>query len=192
MKPYHILNNQSYLLNDVRGCYEYLTTLYEKCHPDLALKTAVLKIGTEERKPIQYMFDKYDFLMGYVLIWELGPGKSIRAHKDGPLSIEQGNPRLIGLNVPVSGCNESCVTSFYNVDPQDEYVDMAARSRFVKINSPRTKIDEYRLVDKPVLIDTQIFHDLDNTKNSEKRVAISWTTTFKTLEEAVKYFNEQE
>lgn len=190
MKPYFILDNQEELLKDIQGCYEYLTSLYQKFHPDDALKTAILRIDTDERKPIQYIFDKYKFLMGYVLIWELDAGKTIQAHKDGPLSIEQGNPRRVGLNVPVSGCNESCVTSFYDVEFQYEYVDMDARSRFVKPNSPKKKIYEYRLVDKPILIDTQIFHDLDNTYNSEKRVAISWTTKFLTLKEAAEYFTK--
>lgn len=191
MKPYFVLEDQLDLLKDIQGCYEYLTSLYQKYHPDDALKTAILKIDTPERKPIEHIFDKYKFLMGYVLIWELDAGKSIQAHKDGPLSIEQGNPRRIGLNIPVSGCNLSCVTSFYDVDPEYEYVDMAARSRFVKTNSPKTKIDEYRLVDKPILIDTQTFHDLDNTNNHETRVAISWTTKFLTMQEAVEYFTKQ-
>ena len=190
MTPYFILENQPELLKDIQGCYEYLCTLYKDLHPDEALKTAVLKAGMKEREPLQHMFDKYEFLMGYVLIWELGAGKSIRAHKDGPLSVEQGNPRRVGLNVPIKGCNPSCVTSFYEVEPQYEYVDIEARSRFIKDNSPIKKIAEYRLVDKPILIDTQIFHDLDNTRNHEKRVAISWTTKFDTLQDAVNYFSK--
>lgn len=190
MRPFFVLKNQKELTTDIQSCYNYICSIQKSMHPDDALKTAVFKNGSKEREPLEWIFNKYNFLMGYVLVWELPAGNSIRAHRDGPLTLEQGNPRKIALNVPVSGCNESCVTSFYDVDEKYVYVDQEARSRFIKTGSPVKKIDEYRLLDEPIVLDTQIFHDLDNTKNFEKRISISWTTTFDNLKECLEYFSK--
>jgi hypothetical protein len=53
------------------------------------------------------------------------------------------------------------------------------------------KVGEYKLTNNPVLANIQIPHRINNTTSLAERLSISWTTNFKSWNDAVDYFYDR-
>lgn len=180
-------------VSDIQKEYEYINQLGVRKHAGLELlRTINIKPYSDEYNHLKYLFDKYPFLYPHVLLFSFPPGAISPIHKDG---IKSDEIRFVSINIPIIGCNPSCVTEFFNIGDEFMYESEGARSVLVRPDAlekglKATRAGEYSLLDKPVIVDTQKPHRINNSIGTEPRVSLSWTTRFKSWDSAVEYFSQ--
>jgi len=181
------------LVSDIQTEFEYIKSLGYNKHSGLdLLKTITFEKNMPALKRLSPLFSKYPFLYPHILMFNFPPGVSSPIHKDG---IKSDKIRFVSINIPISGCNPSCVTEFFNIGDEFMYEPEGARSVLVRPDAlekglKATHAGEYSLLDKPVIVDTQKPHRINNSKGTEPRVSLSWTTRFKSWDVAVEYFSQ--
>lgn len=180
-------------VSDIQKEFDYINQLGTNKHVGLELlRTIIIKQDTDEYKHLSYLFEKYPFLYPHILLFSFPPGASAPIHKDG---IKSDEIRFVSINIPIQGCTTNCVTEFFNIGDEFMYEPEGARSVLVipgalEKGLKATRAGQYSLLDKPVIVDTQKPHRINNSKGLEPRVSLSWTTRFKSWDSAVEFFSK--
>ncbi len=116
---------------------------------------------------------KYPFLHPHLLVFTLPANFATNIHMDG-LGTEK-TTRRYSCNIPIEGCNENCITEFFEVDYAKFVADVPSTTRFLKPGTEISKLAEYRLTTNPILTDTQFPHRVNNRASDVRRVSVSWT-----------------
>jgi hypothetical protein len=137
-----------------------------------------------EYKPLLDITNKYKFLQKFLRVLTIKPSINLALHIDG---LKNTNLTNYNLNIPISGCSDSCITEFFEVDEKYIITDIKRNTRFVKQNAPIKKIDEYKLLENSFLCYTQIPHRVINNSNID-RVCVSWAVKKEyTIEKILNY-----
>lgn len=140
--------------------------------------------NNEEYKPLFNIVKKYNFLQKFLRVLRIKPSINLTLHIDG---LKNTNLTNYNLNIPISGCSNSCVTEFFDVDEKYIIADKKMNTRFVKRDAPIKKIDEYKLLENSFLCYTQIPHRVINNSNVD-RVCVSWAVKKEyTVEKILNY-----
>ena len=160
----------------------------------VSVKTSVIDSSHEEYENLKYLFDKYPFLGKLILTFNFPSGTKSPVHQD-----DTSNERVVSLNIPIQGCTDQGITEFFDID--DKYMqlnDQGAGARYTTISPDALKnglvikkVGEYKLTNNPVLANIQIPHRINNTTSLAERLSISWTTNFKSWNDAVDYFYDR-
>jgi hypothetical protein len=129
---------------------------------------------------------KYPFLNNEILLFGCSPGFCGAIHIDvrptehapsGKIVKEfLEAPRLISINIPLSGCNTNGVTEFFNTTLDDfKFETKYHNALILDSTADPSKICEYSLTSNPILTNTQISHRVNNTNNKEFRISLSWS-----------------
>lgn len=135
---------------------------------------------------------KYPFLDRHILSFNLRPNFIVLPHIDGHPGHGRIGQRAVSLNIPISGCNDSAPTQFYSNLEEDFYLEKRFDVRVIKPGVELVKTCSYNLTTLPILVNPQVPHSIDNSKNLERRISVSWTLDLSfTWETAVEYFSQR-
>lgn len=115
---------------------------------------------------------KYPMLGRDCLITESAPGGATPVHCDGKIDEPD---RQCAVNFPIIGCTPQSYISFYG--PLSKYPAVykeKLNTTFIAGDIKLAEVDRMELVDKPVLINTQAWHSVEN-RGSERRIMFSWS-----------------
>lgn len=163
------------LVNDVRSIFwDHIDHLGMPAYDiNRSLRHLKVDASNDKHQALVKILNKYPFLVGHLLLFKLPPGFSTDVHLDGlgdKLSI-----RRFSCNISIEGASANGLTEFYDVKESDFFYDTSNTTRFLKPGAPAVKIDEYALLDNPILVNTQVPHRVNNTQSEIKRVSVSWT-----------------
>lgn len=144
----------------------------------------------EEFRQFDKLLVKYPFLFPHTLLFQLTPLDYQVIHRDN-LPNPDSAVRTVSLNIPISGCNDTWVTEFFDIPKEDMFWSDKANAFVPKKEiGPLKKLTEYTLKENPVLVHTQIPHRIQDTNATAPRVSLSWTTQFTTWESALEFFSK--
>jgi hypothetical protein len=173
--PYREINLPS-LVKDVQVIFwEHIDPHGLPPHPTRPLRAFRVSATDSKHQAIRDIMVKYPFLDDHLLLFKLAAKTSTGIHLDG---LGDKVERNFSCNIPVSGCTVNSLTEFFQIDTNNLFYDKVNMTRFLKPNSPASKIYEYSMIDNPVLCNTQIPHRVNNTQGSETRVSVSWTVRY--------------
>ena len=134
--------------------------------------------------------EKYPFLSRDLYIFNLAPKFVTKIHLDGHPNHNVGQ-RHLGINIPIRGCTEKCITEIYNFPESDFYVEPKYNVRVLKPgieDSLPPPALSYCLTDKIVMLNPQVPHRVNNLNNDEIRTSVSWTVKANwTLDDILNY-----
>lgn len=194
MKPYYFLNMPE-LVEDIRRIYPTEIAVRATGGEDIMRKEGIMGYDDPVENgsaAFNELRASYPFLDRHVLTFNLRPNFRVLPHLDGHPNHGRIKQRPVSINIPISGCCDLAPTEFYDNPEDDFYLEKRFDVRVVKPGVELRKIDEYFLTDLPVLMNPQIPHSVDNTRNFQHRISVSWTLDLSfSWESAVAYFNER-
>jgi hypothetical protein len=185
------------LVTDVRKIFwEHIDPLAFQPLPAMR-KEGIIGFEQPERYPDQYkqiaeIREKYPFLDRHMLLFKLRPGFATDIHLDGHPENGRVGQRNVSINIPISGCNETGLTEFYDNPEEDLYLEKRFNVRVMKKDIIPNKTLEYALKENPFLVNPQYPHRVNNINNSEYRITVSWTIDLDwTWDYAQEYFSNK-
>jgi len=137
------------------------------------LKNVHIGLARVEHGAMNDIIKKYPFLHRHLLVFTLPPNFATNVHMDGLGTNETA--RRYSCNIPIEGCDNNCITEFFEVDHTKFVADVPSTTRFLRPGSEVNKLAEYRLTTNPILTDTQFPHRVNNRASDVRRVSVSWT-----------------
>jgi hypothetical protein len=120
----------------------------------------------------------YPFLSKHLYLFNMRPGFVTLVHLDGyPEGVVGQRP--MSINIPIRGCTDLCTTEFFDMGEDEFYVELRFGTRVPKpnIELPPVMASYCLQQNKPMIIDTQVPHRVNNLINTEYRTSVSWTIT---------------
>ena len=148
--------------------------IYKYSKPNFGDTVRCIKIEDITHTKINDLYDKFCFLGGDILVLTHKPNSFSNIHIDGEVGQTY---RKLALVIGIQNTLES-TTEFFNTSTDDYQLiknidNPSYQSRTFDINNC-IKIDEYCLLEYPILINTQVPHRINN-KNNGTRISLSWT-----------------
>jgi hypothetical protein len=183
------------LVKDVREVFEnFIFPIAEPRNKPLAQLKYIMIDDSENMLPLKKLTEKYGFLSDHLLIFQIVPGQNGAIHADGIHSNDKnlrGWKRHYGINIPIKNCNRECITEFFKIKEEDLFIDERTNTRWLRAGASAEKIDEYYLIDNPILINPQVPHKITNSPNGKLRVSVSWTVNPEwTWDQLILYFEK--
>ena len=161
------------LVTDVQAIFwEYLFP-HGIWNRNQTLKNLGISYDNPDNKQILLILNKYPFLHNHMLIFTLPPKFTTHIHMDG--LGDKNRPRNYSCNIPIEGCNNNCITEFFDADQSKFLADVSGTTRWHNPIEPTEKVAEYILINNPILTNTQFPHRVNNSNNLDKRISVSWT-----------------
>ena len=160
------------LVSDVRKIFN--SHLYPNAQPDFdldsVLRVCFPKPGEPCFEEMDAIVKKYPFLVRHAVVWRLPENYETAIRLDGI----DNSRRKASCSILIDAEPDSIITQFYNVNPEDFYIQDEIRARLLIDNSPAEKVGEFTLKDLPVITNTQ--HPLrDCNRGSAPAFLVSWT-----------------
>lgn len=137
----------------------------EKLKTDFVTKGYV-RIDATQDTYLSSVMEKYSFLGGWLNVYHTPPMGYIPLHIDGH--------RLAAFNIPVSGCDQTSQTIYY--EPSDGKLIKVYKEDERHFRLKNTNMKEvYRFsLRRPTLIRNDVSHDVKRFNATETRVIASW------------------
>jgi hypothetical protein len=160
--------------NKIRNIFQEHILVHSKVVYENSVSMVQLNSNTNELLNLQNTFD---FLSDNLLIFTQPPRSSSFIHVDNKPGVRG---RQFAFNVGIKGMTLDNFTEFFQPKIKDEFIVTSGdkdptMGTLIFSESDCDRIDEYHLMDNPILINTQVPHRVNNTKNSTIRISVSWT-----------------
>lgn len=143
------------------------------------VKQGYVRIDATQDPYLQSVMDMFPFLGGWLNIYHTGPSGYIPLHIDGH--------RLAAFNLPISGCDETSQTIYYEPVGEMEKI-YRPQERHYRINGDMKEVYRFALI-RPALIRNDVAHDVKRFNATSTRIIASWGVGG-TFEECVLKFKE--
>lgn len=177
------------IVNKVQNIYwSCIHPIGEKTHGHY-IKSIFIDRFHPDHEELRKLYKLYDFLSPHFLLINLDPYYCTPIHLDGA---EIGKQRQISFNIPIQGCNDDCITEFFDIKENHFWKDNKSATRWLNEGQSGPKIAEYRLLKNPIMVCPQTPHRVNNSLGSERRITISWTLKLDwTFQNALEFFKSQ-
>lgn len=143
------------------------------------VKQGYVRIDATQDSYLQSVMDMFPFLGGWLNIYHTGPEGYIPLHIDGH--------RLAAFNLPITGCDETSQTIYYEPVGEMEKV-YKEDERHYRVHGEMKEVYRFALV-APALIRNDVAHDVKRYNATGTRIIASWGVGG-TFEECVLKFKE--
>lgn len=143
------------------------------------VKQGYVRIDATQDPYLQSVMDMFPFLGGWLNIYHTGPEGYIPLHIDGH--------RLAAFNLPITGCDETSQTIYYEPVGEMEKV-YKEDERHYRVHGEMKEVYRFALV-VPALIRNDVAHDVKRYNATGTRIIASWGVGG-TFEECVLKFKE--
>jgi hypothetical protein len=142
----------------------YITDLVmQKLETDFVLQGYV-RINANEDPYLKTVLEQFPFIGGWLNIYHTKPSGYIPLHVDGH--------RLAAFNIPISGCDETSQTIYYEPVGEIEKV-YKEDERHYRINGEMKEVYRFALT-RPALIRNDVAHDVKRFNATSTRIIASW------------------
>lgn len=151
----------------------------EKLKTDYVLQGYV-RIDVSNDSYLSQVRARFPFLGTWLNIYHTRPAGYIPLHIDGH--------RLAAFNIPISGCDQTSQTIFYQPKPGTEFHTWYKEDeRHYRIEGETQEVYRFALV-RPALIRNDVAHDVKRFNATETRIIASWgcAGTFEECKDAFK------
>ena len=157
----------------------YITNLVmRKLETDFVLQGYV-RIDATQDPYLKSIMEQFPFIGSWLNIYHTKPDGGIPLHIDGH--------RLAAFNIPISGCDETSQTIYYEPVGEIEKV-YKEDERHYRILGEMKEVYRFALT-RPALIRNDVAHDVKRYNATETRIIASWGVGG-TFEECVLKFKE--
>jgi hypothetical protein len=150
----------------------------QKLETDFVLKGYV-RIDITQDEYLKSVQERFTFLGGWLNIYHTPPNGYIPLHIDGH--------RLAAFNIPISGCDETSQTIYYEPVSQMEKI-YKPDERHYRIDGEMQEVYRFALT-RPALIRNDVAHDVKRFDATDIRIIASWGVAG-TYEECREKFNK--
>lgn len=142
----------------------YITDLVmRKLETDFVLQGYV-RIDATQDPYLKTVLEQFPFIGGWLNIYHTKPDGAIPLHVDGH--------RLAAFNIPISGCDETSQTIYYEPVGEIEKV-YKEDERHYRINGKMKEVYRFALT-RPALIRNDVPHDVKRYNATGTRIIASW------------------
>lgn len=143
------------------------------------VKQGYVRIDATQDTYLKSIMDQFSFFGSWLNIYHTGPEGHIPLHIDGH--------RLAAFNIPISGCDETSQTIYYEPVCEMEKIYKEDERHF-RIKGEMREIYRFALT-RPALIRNDVAHDVKRFNATGTRIIASWGVGG-TFEECVLKFKE--
>jgi hypothetical protein len=135
----------------------------QKLETDFVLQGYV-RIDVTQDEYLKSVQDRFSFLGGWLNIYHTPPKGYIPLHIDGH--------RLAAFNIPISGCDETSQTIYYEPVGEMEKI-YKPDERHYRIDGEMQEVYRFALI-RPALIRNDVAHDVKRFDATDIRIIASW------------------